>query len=65
MQIIIIISITTSREECSVNSWYHPHLGEEISHKLPGVGAIFKGNLDDSDCPDPQLLCKGGQCLSE
>ncbi len=37
MQIIIIISITTSREECSVNSWYPPHLEGEISHKLPGV----------------------------
>jgi hypothetical protein len=37
----------------------------EISHKLPGVGAVSKGNLDDSDCPDPQLLCKGRQCLSQ
>jgi len=63
--IIIIISIATSREECSVNSLYPPHLEGEISHKLRGVGAIFKGNLDNSDCPDPQLLCKARQCLAQ
>jgi len=64
MQIIIIISTTTSREESNVNSWYPPHPEGEISNKLPRVGGIFKGNLDNSNCPDPQLLCKGKHYLS-